>query len=108
MLTLYILNLQAFASCLVSIEKGKEYRVSIWKHTENTPDDVSIRYCPESEMDRLPILMKDQKSLKIVFNEGTFTSLKFSGSTTKRWESLSEPERGVVEFLVRKFDVKEK
>lgn len=109
MLTFYILNLQAFGSCLVKIEKGKEYRVSIWRHSENaTPDDVAIRYMPETEMDRLPILMKDHKSLSIIFNEGVFTSLKFSGTGTKRWESLSEPERGMVEFISRKFDTKEK
>lgn len=109
MLTVYILNLPAFGSCLVRVDKGKEYRVSIWKHSENqTPDDVQIRYCSEAEVDKLPILMRDHKSLSIVFNDGTFTSLKFSGSATKRWESLSEPERSMVEFIFRKFNPIEK
>lgn len=114
-LTLLILNLPAFGSCFVKVEKGGEYRVQIWKHRENPnpslpnpPDEVKIRYCSDREMSPIAPIMAKHKAVTIIFNDGVFTSLKFADTETKRWANLSNGEKDMIEFIHMKFNILEK
>lgn len=107
-LILTIFNLPLFASCLIKIDnEGDRFNITSWKHIDGKDDLViSINY-PEKELKEISGIISQHKEIKFIFNEGVFTSMKYFEGSTKKWGSLSKPEKDMVFFIQNKFNVKE-
>lgn len=103
-LILTLFNISANASCLVSIDK-KNYHAIIWKHTEDQADTVIEQ---SIESDSLKYLLENKKGLKVVFNDGVFTSMNYMEGETKRWATLTHAEKDMIFYLQEHIDVTEK
>lgn len=109
LIILTIFNLPLFGSCLIKIDNEGDNRFNItsWKHVDGKDDlVVSINY-PEKELKEISGILSQHKEIKFIFNEGVFTSMKYSGGSTKKWGNLSNAEKDMVFFLQNKFNVKE-
>lgn len=108
MLMFISLPMASEASCFVQIEKGSDYKVSIWKHSEDqTDDEVTVKDYPAKELSEIgPFL--ERGSVTLIFNQGVFTVMKLRGEHVKRWAALDNGEKDLVTFVQNKFNVQEK
>lgn len=107
-LILLSLNISAFGSCLIKMDRvgGKIY-LSNWKHSEGAEDSVHSSVFNVSTSDELSILGR-HTGVRIIFNEGSFTSMKWNDeSRTIRWDDLTEREKRMIQFMRKKFNVKD-
>jgi hypothetical protein len=109
MLSIVILNLRAYGSCLIRIDQGKEYYVSIWKHAEDeTPDTVKRESYSECFFNPVLQTLKPHKTATFIFNNGALTSMRFEDLPVVYAKDLSVEEEELVQFVKKAFDVKEK
>ena len=108
-LTLSLFSLSAFGSCLVTIENGgKNYMATFWKHTEGENDTVVHKTYSTKEIAPIASLLDAKRGMKIVFNDGVFTSMNYMEGQTKRWAVLTRAEKDAIFYIQEKFDVTEK
>lgn len=113
-LTISLINLcllPAYGFCLLSIENGgHKYFVSIWKHSEDNTSDFTDphRFYGEKQLSPIDGILSSKKGVRMVFNDGVFTSMNYMEGETKRWAGLSRAEKDMVFYIQEKFDVTEK
>lgn len=105
---LAMISVECFGSCLVKMDRvgGKIY-LSKWSHAEGIQDSVHSSVFNISGAEELSILGR-HTGVKIIFNEGAFTSMKWNDETrTIRWDDLTEREKKMIKFIRKKFRVDE-
>lgn len=104
-----ILNIPLFGSVLVRVEKGSDFTVLIWKHTEGTADNVVPHNETRETLKEIVGILDKHQVTTFIFNEGVFTILKYDDVPSgKKWAALSQAEKDMVYFVQKKFDVTEK
>lgn len=106
---LSIFSLPAMATNLIHIENGgKNYLVTIWNHQEDIDDKVVHKNYSESELLPIVHILKDKQKMRVIFNNGVFTSMDYYDARTRRWANLTQSEKDAVFYLQEKFDITEK
>ncbi len=109
MMVLSVLNIAAFASCLIYIEnKEEKYMISIWKHTEDQNDDVKRYFLGQKDLQEIDYLLSRHKNTTFLFNGGSFTKVRYDNGDSAVWGRLNDSEKEMVHFIENKFDVREK
>lgn len=82
--------------------------VTIWKHTEGQDDSVEHKYFTGKEIEPVSGILGSQNKLRVIFNDGVFTSMDHWDGAAKKWAQLSMAEKDAMFYLQEKFDVTEK
>ena len=108
LIILTFFNLEASASCMVWAKvTGNAYNVNLWKHTDGKEDSVRTRNYKKSDLVPLNPILESHDSVKFIYNDNKFTSMRYEGGKTLRWDDLTDQEKNAVRFVNRKFNLAE-
>jgi len=108
-ITLTLFTADAFASVLTTIQVNQDdVTVVIWKHTEDQDDTVTTVNIHKREFKPVQYYLDKYPAIKVVFNDGVFTSMQLEKGKVLRWAMMSQGEKDFVRFIQENFNVNEK